>query len=161
MVLIVVPCGRGKIWDRLPDRSPVSAAEADTGTSFRLNRQYAERFGAAWVVLSAWYGFIAPEFIIPVPYEVSFKHPATGPIAFDRLRQQVREQQLGRYRVIVGLGGKEYRAAIEAAFADSSARLVFPFAVLPWGKSLQATKGANTPRDPGFSTSGVSDDRSR
>ena len=53
---------------------------------------------------SSKYGFIAPDFILPEPYEVNFKHPATSPIAFDRLRQQVREQQLGRYPVTVGLG---------------------------------------------------------
>ena len=55
-------------------------------------------------------------------YEVTFKYLATRPIAFDRLRQQVRDQQLGRDPVVVGLGGKEYRAAIEAAFADSPVR---------------------------------------
>jgi hypothetical protein len=87
-VLVAVPCGRSKIWDREPHHSSVTAAEAYTGTPFRLNRQYAERFGDAWVVLSAKYGFIAPTFIIPEPYEVSFKYPATDPIPFDRLRQR-------------------------------------------------------------------------
>jgi hypothetical protein len=47
-------------------------------------------------VLSAKYGFIAPDNIIPAPYEVSFTCPATSPIVLDRLRQQAREQQLGR-----------------------------------------------------------------
>ncbi len=101
--LVVVPCGKSKIWDRKPAHGPVAAAEAYTGMPFRLNWQYAERFGDAWVVLSAKYGFIAHEFIIPGPYEVSFKYPATDPIAFDRLRQQL--QQLDRFPVIVGLGG--------------------------------------------------------
>lgn len=45
-VLVVVPCGRSKIWDRNPDLGSI-AAEAYTGTPFRLNRQYAERFGDA------------------------------------------------------------------------------------------------------------------
>jgi len=67
-VLVIVPCGKSKIWDRLPDRGPVSAGEAYTGTPVRPNRHYAERFGDAWGVLSAKYGFIAPAFIIPVPY---------------------------------------------------------------------------------------------
>jgi hypothetical protein len=161
MVLVVVPCGRSKIWDREPHRGSVAAAEAYTGTPFRLNRQYAERFGDSWVVLSAKYGFIAPDFSISAPYEVSFKYPATSPIVFDRLRQQVREQQLGRHRITVGLGGKAYRAAIEAAFADSSARLVFPFAGMPLGKSLQEVKHAITSGAPGFSASEVGDGQSR
>ncbi len=49
-VLVVVPCGRSKIWDRNPDLGPI-ATEAYTWTPFRLNRQYAECFGAAWVVV--------------------------------------------------------------------------------------------------------------
>ena len=159
--LVVVPCGSSKIWDREPEHGAVAAAEAYTGTPFRLDRQYAEHFGDAWVVLRAKYGFIAPAFIIPAPYEVSFKQPATSPITLARLRQQVREQQLDRYQVIVGLGGKEYRAAIEAAFADTSARLVFPFAGLPLGKSLQAAKRAITSGDPGFTLSEAGDGRSR
>jgi hypothetical protein len=72
-VLIGVHCGRSKIWDRHYDQGPVSAAEAYTRTSFRLNRQYAERFGNAWVVLSTKYGFISLDFILPGTYEVSFK----------------------------------------------------------------------------------------
>ena len=159
-VLVVVPCGRSKVWDREPHRGPVAAAEAYTGTPFRLNRQYAECFGDAWVVLSAKYGFIAPDFMIPEPYEVSFKHPATRPIPFVRFREQVREQQLGRYPVVVGLGGKEYRAAIGAAFADLPTRLVFPFAGLPLGKSLQAAKQAITSGDPGIHLYEAGDGRS-
>jgi hypothetical protein len=110
--LVIVPCGKSKIWDRNPDLGSVATAEAYTGTPFRLNRQYAERFGDAWVVLSAKYGFIAPDFSIPAPYEVSFNYPATEPIAFDRLRQQMRERRLDWFPVIVGLGDKEYRAAV-------------------------------------------------
>jgi hypothetical protein len=117
--------------------------------------------GTAWVVLSAKYGFIAPDFSIPESYEVSFKYPATSPIACDRLRRQVREQQLDRYPVIVGLGGKAYRAAVEAAFADSPTRIVFPFAGMPLGKSLQAVKHAIASGDPSFSTSEVGDGHSR
>lgn len=51
--LVVVPSGRRKIWDGEPVRGPASAAAANTGTPFRLNRQYAERFGDVVVVLSA------------------------------------------------------------------------------------------------------------
>jgi hypothetical protein len=43
----------------------------------------------------------------------------------DRLRDKVQVQAVDRFPVVDGLGGKEYRATVEAAFADSSARLVF------------------------------------
>jgi hypothetical protein len=95
--------------DRNPDVGPVATAAAYTGTPFRLNRQYAQRFCDAWVVLSAKYGFIAPNFIVSEPYEVNFKHPATGSISLDRLRQQVREQQLDPFSIIVDLWNKKLR----------------------------------------------------
>ena len=37
------------------------------GTPFRLNRQCAERFGEAGVVLSAKYGLITPDFCTSEP----------------------------------------------------------------------------------------------
>jgi hypothetical protein len=40
-----------------------------TPITYSGNR-FAERFGDAWVVLSAKDGFIPPEFTIPAPYEV-------------------------------------------------------------------------------------------
>ncbi len=67
-LLVVVPCGRSKIWDCYPDHGSVAAADAYTGTPFRLNRQYAERFGDAWVVFRAKCGFISREFLISEPY---------------------------------------------------------------------------------------------
>jgi hypothetical protein len=66
----VVPCGKSKIWHRDPDRGGVPSTDAFTGILFRLNRHYAERFGDAWGVLSAKDGVIAPDVIIPAPYEV-------------------------------------------------------------------------------------------
>ena len=101
-------------------------------------------------MLSAKYGFIAPDFIIPGPYEVTFKRRATGPISMDRLREQVHEQQLGRFRTIVGLGGKEYCAAVETAFADQPVRFAFPFTGLVYGKMVQATNRAVDSNEPRF-----------
>lgn len=149
-VLVVVPCGRAKIWDHQPDVGATPAEEAYTGTPFRLNRRYAEHFGDAWVILSAKYGFIAPDFVIPGPYEVTFKHPATNPVSIERLREQVRDLGLDNSSIVVGLGGKEYREAIKKAFAGTPVRLAFPFAGLPIGRSMQATKQALTSGNLGF-----------
>ncbi len=84
--LVVVPCGRSKIWDTQPDRGPTGAADAYIGTLFNLNRTYAERFGDAWVVLSAKYGFVEPEFEIPGPYDVTFSRTQSRSIATEALR---------------------------------------------------------------------------
>lgn len=148
--LLVVPCGRSKIWDTEPSRGPVIAAEAYTGTPFKLNRAYAERFGDAWVILSAKYGFISPEFVLPEPYEVTFNRKSTNPISHDRLRAQVADMDLHQFQVVVGLGGAAYREAVSAAFSSYPVRLVFPFAGLPIGRMLQATRRALDQNDPGF-----------
>jgi hypothetical protein len=117
---------------------------------FRLNRAYAERFGDAWVILSAKYGFIPPDFVLPGPYEVTFKRRSTQPISFADLQRQVEELALDQYDVVIGLGGKEYRAAIESALTTSSVQVNIPFAGLTQGKLLQATKQSIGRGDAGF-----------
>lgn len=149
-VLVIVPCGKGKVWDNKPRLGRVRAADAYTGTLFRLSRRYAERFGDAWVVLSAKYGFISPEFLIPGPYDVTFKHSSSGAIAPAQLRSQIDAMGLARYSIVVGLGGAAYREAVTAAFAPYSVRLAFPFTGLPLGQMLHALKGALQTDQAGF-----------
>ncbi len=146
--LVIVPCGKDKIWHKNPERGAVPARDTYTGAPFVVDRAYAERFGDAWVVLSAKYGFLPPDHMIPGPYEVSFKDPTTQPVSIAQLHEQVRAQGLDRFDRVIGLGGKEYRHAIEAAFAPWPVRLVFPFAGLLIGKVMQATKQAVTSGDP-------------
>lgn len=150
-VLVVVPCGSSKIWNREPSHGPIKAAQAYTGTPFKLNRQYAEQFGDDWVILSAKYGFISPDFEIPEPYEVTFNRKCTNPVSHEHLGQQVEEMQLDHYSWVVGLGGVAYRDAVTEAFASSPVHLVFPFAGLPIGRMLSATKHALENNHPGFS----------
>jgi len=139
---VIVPCGRSKVWAKHPDAGPTPAAGAYTGAPFTVNRQYAEASGGEWVILSAKYGFLRPTDVIPGPYEVTFKSRATNPIAFEALREQVRRMGLDRYSEVVGLGGKEYRRAVEEAFQGTPVTLRFPFSGLPIGKAMGATERA-------------------
>jgi hypothetical protein len=129
-VLVIVPCGLSKVWDKNPQAGPVAASLAYTGPPFRLNKQYAERYGDRWVILSAKYGFIPPDFIIPGPYDVTFKRKSTNPVTLAVLTEQVRAMGLNDFEVVIGLGGKEYRSMIEQAFCLSGPELRFPFAGL-------------------------------
>jgi hypothetical protein len=135
-LLVIVPCGSAKIWKKHPDRGPTPARDAYVGSPFKVNREFAERHADRWVILSAKYGFIDPDFTIPESYEVTFKRRATNPIAYERLAEQVREQGLDRYARIIGLGGADYRAAIRAAFDGLDASLEFPTAGMGLGESL-------------------------
>jgi len=141
-ILVVVPCGQGKIWDKSPNLGPMLARETYTGAPFKVNREYAERFGQRWVILSAKYGFICPDFLIPGPYNVTFKKKSTNPVTIATLREQVRAMALDSFETVVALGGKEYRVIVGAAFAGTPARVLSPFAGLPIGKGMQAIKRA-------------------
>ena len=92
--LVIVPCGRAKVWAKDPHAGPTPARDAYVGTPFKVNRQYAQLFSDAWMILSAKYGFLAPTDLIPGPYNVSFKAKCTAPIRVDRLVDQIRERQL-------------------------------------------------------------------
>jgi len=78
---VVVPCGKAKIWDRESSHGPTPARQAYTSTFFCVNRRYAEVFGESWIILSATYGFIAPDFVISAAYNVTFKDLRSNPIA--------------------------------------------------------------------------------
>lgn len=141
-LLVIVPCGKAKIWTKHPQAGPTAAADAYVGAPFTVNRRYAEQVGDDWVILSAKHGFLRPTDVIPGPYETTFKRRSTNPIGLAALREQVEQMSLGDYNEVIGLGGKEYRAAIEAAFEGTRVRLSFPFARLPIGKAMAATKSA-------------------
>jgi len=51
-----------------------------TGTPFLINKRYAEHFGSDWVILSAKYGFIGPDFMIPEDYNITFNDLKSNPI---------------------------------------------------------------------------------
>ena len=140
--LVIVPRGSAKVWDKHATAGPTAASDTYTGGPFKMNRQYAECFGDAWVILSAEYGFLRPDDLVEGPYNVTFNKPATQPVAVAVLRDQVRRLCLDHFDEVVGLGGDKYRQAIRGAFADGTVELRFPFAGLPIGKMLQATKKA-------------------
>ena len=140
--LVIVPCGSRKIWGMHPTAGPTPARLAYTGAPFTVNRRYAERMGDRWVILSAMYGFIDPDDLVEEPYDVTFKRRSTDPISFDVLQQQVREQGLAQFGQVIALGGKEYQAAIQAAFAGTEVTLVSPFAGLRQGEIMRATNAA-------------------
>jgi hypothetical protein len=146
--LVVVPCGKGKIWDRYPDAGATPARTAYTGAPFVKNREYAEAFADRWVILSARYGFIDPDFAIPGPYDVTFNDPTTDPIPVEELRRQVREKGLASFEVVVALGSAKYAGKTQAAFTTSRARVCAPVAHLPMFEMMRAVSEAINLRRP-------------
>ena len=71
-VLIIVSCGKRKICDRDPIAGPQKAEDVYTSGYFKKNQEYALSFGNDWMIFSAKYGFIPPDFIISENYNVTF-----------------------------------------------------------------------------------------
>ncbi len=141
--LVVVSCGRRKIWDKYPEAGPTPARDAYRGTFFSLNRDYAERFSDRWAILSAKYGFVDPEFIIQANYNVTFSKPETGPISNDQLGQQVDDRRFGVFPEVVVLGGRDYGERVTHAFEDTSSEVILPFLGLAGiGYMMQAVRQA-------------------
>lgn len=141
-LLVIVPCGKAKIWDKHPGAGPTAARDAYIGSLFKVDRGYAEHFAETWVVLSAKYGFILPDFVICCNYDVTFKDPATNPVTVPKLKGQIDELLLGRCSLVIGLGGAGYRKVVERAFAEQRHKLRFPFAGLNMFEMMAAVKEA-------------------
>ncbi len=138
MRLVIIGCGKGKIWDKYPDAGPTMAKDAYTGSYFRANRRYAEAQGCDWMILSAKYGLIEPDFIIPGPYNVTFKDPSTHPVTAEGMQTQVFKHQLARYLIIVILGGREYIEITERTLGWLDVRFETPFAGMSMGEQIAA-----------------------
>ena len=149
-ILVIIPCGKGKIWDKKPHAGALPARDVYAGAPFKVNREYAETFGDRWVILSAKYGFINPDFLIPETYNVTFKKRSSGPVSVAELKEQVAVLGLDKFPTVIALGGKEYRAAVREALASTPVRIHAPFERLTSGKMMQATKEAIRLGQPGI-----------
>lgn len=139
--LIIVPCGKHKIWDRDKNTGPTKAKDAYIGPVFRVNRAFAEKFSKDWLILSAKYGFISPDFLIPENYDLTFGSDDLEAVNVSYIYNQLKEMELDRrFEAVIALGGKKYRRAIEDAFEGTQVQVVSPFAGLGCGKLIQATK---------------------
>jgi len=139
-ILVVVSCSAKKIWDKEPWRGPTAAKEAYIGPLFKLARKYAERKGYDWIILSAKYGFIEPDYTISGNYNVTFNNPKTKPISLEILRKQVKEKKLYRYSRVIVLASKRYVEIVRKAFQGYNIRIEAPLEGLPIGKMLAKLK---------------------
>jgi len=104
--LVVISCGKAKLWDRALGAGPHPAKDAYTGSLFRLCRRYAEaRAPGAWAILSAKYGFLHPDDLI-TQYNTRFGRDADA-IGVEDLRRQWLER-FPTVRTVVSLASNAY-----------------------------------------------------
>jgi len=117
-VLCIIPCGNRKIWDKNPNAGPTRARDVYIGPFAKKCKEYAEKFyPSSWCILSAKYGFLFPDDIVPGPYNVTFNDKRTNPISVEELSKQVKEKGLDKYEEILVLGGKKYVSMVRKVFS--------------------------------------------
>lgn len=120
-ILCIVPCGAQKVWDKIPTAGPVIAEAVYTGPFAKKCREYAKlNYKKSWYILSAKYGFLSPDDVVPGPYNVSFNDKSTNPITATKLRLQIQKKELNKYNAIVVLGGKHYVQIVKEVFPRKS-----------------------------------------
>jgi len=138
-VLVIVPCGSSKIWGKFPKSKATIAEEAYIGHPFKVNRTFAEKFADKWVILSAKYGFMDPDFPLRENYDVSFNDLATDPISLSELKAQVKRKGLESYEFVIALGGENYIEIVRELF-KGAAKVIAPAEGLPMGKAMSFIK---------------------
>lgn len=135
--LVIVPCGKAKIWKKQPKHGPTIAKYAYTGAPFKVNRKFAEKFADKWIILSAKYGFINPDYIIPEDYNVVFTKCYTNPISLGALKKQlIQRKDLHDYDIVIALGGKSYTEKVKKVFKNIS-EVIVPTEGMLQGEAMQ------------------------
>jgi len=115
--LIIIGCGKAKIWDRRRGVARVKARDAYVGSLFKSARRFAEKRGAKWLILSAKYGLLRPSRLIS-DYDISIgAQSAITAEALSRQWQRLRN----RPTVAVCLASKSYVKLLRDAIPDSVA----------------------------------------
>lgn len=123
--LCIASCGKSKIWDKQPHVGPTRAKNVYVGPFSGACGRYAEKFyPGSWCILSAKYGFVFPDELIPESYNVSFNDRRSNPISAVELCKQAQEKGLLEYDRIVVMGGANYRKMMALVFKGK--QLVFP-----------------------------------
>ena len=142
--LIIVPCGKKKIWDKKPSASPTPARYAYTSNYFKLCVQYAEKFSDDWVIFSGKYGVISPDLIID-NYNTRVK-------VTNGFRSKVKEQLepfiSSGFSSFVSLCGKDYSQILKDTVEPFGLELYTPLEGLRIGmrqKRIRDCLDLNTP----------------
>ena len=123
-MLGIVSCSKEKIWDIKPDIGAVSAQYAYRSAFFELAKRYVQLRCKKWLILSAKYGLMTPEFQIPQTYDLSFNRAEDSCIPMEKLRNQAKKYHSSP--TVLVLCPSLYGAKLEEAFAGSDVEIRHP-----------------------------------
>lgn len=121
----IISCGKGKVWESNPTLGPTPAKDVYTGSFFNKLRAYAECYYDDWYILSAKYGVIHKDHIIPETYDVTFNDKSTNPVDAGFVRDTLPEEILSCPNVEV-IAGKKYCEILDQVFLNSPVTLSKP-----------------------------------
>lgn len=148
--LIIVSCGKKKAWQKNSCAKPIMAKDAYKSGYFKLCKRYAELFGDRWVILSAKYGFIAPESLISTDYDISFKRKSLRCISVEKLGKQAKDLSFQAFGAIISLCSREYSRVIKDVLEPMGLKIYSPWEGLRIGYRQKKIKEAirqNKPLD--------------
>ena len=134
--LVIVSCVKRKIWDKYPETGATPAKDTYISPFFKLCKKYAGSFSDRWVILSAKYGLIEPDFLIPENYDVTFKKKSGKYISDSELKKQVKELGLDKFENIIVLGSAIYSKKVQTALDNVKISIKDPLQGLS-GKARQ------------------------
>lgn len=115
---------------------PAPAKDLYTSAWFRKARAYVEKKSRPWHILSAQYGLVHPERVIP-PYEQTLE---TMPVAKRRAWAETvlaeLEPSLAGVDTVIFLAGQAYREFLAPALRDRGLTVCVPMAGLSQGRQL-------------------------
>jgi len=119
--ICIMPCGNKKIWDKNPDAGPTKARYVYVGSFTSKCQEYAEKFyPESWCILSAKYGFLFPDDIVPGQYDKCFNNKKSHPITIEELKASEAIPEMDKYDNFVVLGGKNYTEVVKNIFTDKN-----------------------------------------
>ena len=117
--LCIIACGKKKIWDKNPKAGPIKAENLYTGPFTTKCIEYAKKADFdSWCILSAKYGFLFPEEVVPGEYSECFHNKTSNPITLKELFLQIKSKKLDKYEKITILGGNYYYDMVKILFSE-------------------------------------------
>jgi len=125
--LLIVPCSKKKIWDRKQMAKSVPAKDAYVSPYFKLCRILAESISVPWLIFSAKYGLIQPDFVIPANYDVSFDKNSNKTADLSLITQQMKFYQVHNFKKVYSFCGSNYNKILRDAFVLFNKSIENPF----------------------------------
>jgi len=136
-ILIIIPCGKKKIWAKDSSIRGVKAKDAYISNYFKLCKLYAERFSDKWLILSGKYGIIEPDFVIDNDYDTKLNASKEFQ---DKVRKQLMPIIRESFTRVISLCGNDYSCFLKDILKPFGFIVETPFEKMKIGERQKQLK---------------------